>query len=185
MVPRGTHHGKTDGTHRDDPARSVHQLCRLLPALTWEASSKSQRNHSPGLTCSGAAPETMTVQINLCQWHKEHSHGCGTEIMRDFLKFSCVFVVDLSWSEHTMNRGVDTPACLAEAPCHSLILDLYPACHLTLAVKSPPHNELSGLPIEGKSRTEKQPLQGEKLSTAGRIKVGVCIISPSSSPYYA
>lgn len=147
---------KADGTHRDDPARCVlHQLCHLLPALIGEASSESQRNHSPGLVCSAAAPETMTVQINLCQRHEEHSHGCGTEIMRDFLKFSCIFVVDLSWSEDTMNRGVGTPACLAEALSHSLLLGLYLACHLTLAVKSPPHSDLRGLPIKRKSGTEK------------------------------
>lgn len=83
------------------------QLCPLLPALMWEA-----RNRSPGLACSGAAHENMTLQTNLCQRHTKHSHGCGIKMIRGFFKFSCMFVVELSWSECMMTRAIDTAACV-------------------------------------------------------------------------
>lgn len=73
-----------------------------------------------------------------------------------------MFDIDSNWSEHTVHRSVDTPAYLAETPCYSPILYLYLAYHLIPAIKAAPHNDLNGLTIKRKPRTENQPLQGEK-----------------------
>lgn len=79
-----------------------------------------------------------------------------------------MFDIDSNWSEHTVHRSVDTPAYLAETPCYSPILYLYLAYHLIPAIKAAPHNDLNGLTIKRKPRTENQPLQGEKMSAIGR-----------------
>jgi len=66
-----------------------------------------------------------------------------------------MFDIDSNWCEHMVYRGVDTPAFLAETPCSSPILYLYLAYHLTRVVKAAPHNDLNGLTVKRKARTEK------------------------------